>query len=65
MDQAIVNNLHVDCGKEGKFVIMEEPEYQILLEALKRVLGAVSVDEQIQQAIQAVIKKAGNANTNN
>lgn len=49
----------VDCGDAGKFVIMEEPEYQIMRDALKTVLSAATTDKPTYNAILTAAKKVG------
>ena len=49
----------VDCDSKGKFVVMEEPQYQVMLDALKTVMAAATMDEKTVQAILAAGKKAG------
>lgn len=48
--------VRVDCGKAGAFVIMEEPEYMIMRDALEAMVR-LGVDGKLPDEFQRFLKK--------
>lgn len=49
----------VNCKGDGKFVIMEESQYNVMNDALKTVLASANMDDETYKAIQRAAKAAG------
>ena len=49
----------IDGGEDARLVIMEEPQYQVMRDALKTIFAAASMDKQTMNAMVAAAEKAG------
>lgn len=49
----------VNCKGDGKFVIVEESQYNVMSDALKTVLAAASMDDETYKAVLRAGKHAG------
>jgi len=49
----------VNCKGDGKFVILDESQFNVMSDALKTVLAAASMDDETYKAIQRAAKHAG------
>jgi PHD/YefM family antitoxin component YafN of YafNO toxin-antitoxin module len=49
----------VNCKGDGKFVLVEESQYNVMNDALKTVLTAASMDDETYKAVQRAAKAAG------
>jgi len=49
----------IDGGNDARLVIMEEPQYHVMRDALKTIFAAASMDENTFSAILAATEKAG------
>ena len=54
----------VDCGSKGNLIVMEEPQYQVMLDALQTMFAAASMGDKAYETLQAAMKKAGLKSTN-
>ena len=49
----------MDCGSEGTYVMVEMPQYQVMLDALKTLITAATINDEIYQTVLAAARKAG------
>lgn len=49
----------VNCKGDGKFVLVEESEFQTMYDALRTVLAAANMDDETYKAVQRAAKAAG------
>lgn len=49
----------VNCNGDGKFVILEESQYNVMNNALKTVMAAATMADETYKAVQRAAKAAG------
>ena len=49
----------VNCKGSGKFVIIDESEYEVMSQALKTVIQAANMDDETHKAVMRAAKAAG------
>ena len=51
--------IRVNCKGKGKFVIVDESDYDVMQQALKTVIQAANMDDETHKAVMRAAKAAG------